>query len=94
MDKKTTPVSFKPNLLFCILMDVIGMVSFTIPGIGEFSDVIWAPLSAYIFYKTFGGAKGAIGGMVNFIEEIFPGLDFIPTFTICYFVFKPKEISL
>ncbi len=84
-------ISFKPNLLFCIIMDLIGMISFSIPIIGEFSDVIWAPLSAFIFYKTFGGVKGVVGGVVNFIEEIFPGLDFIPTYTIAYFIYSNKK---
>ncbi len=66
-------------------MDIIGYTSYLIPLIGEFSDVIWAPVSAFIFYKTFGGKKGVIGGVFNFIEEIMPGLDFIPSFTIMWF---------
>ncbi|GAB3424167.1 hypothetical protein [Niabella aquatica] len=73
-----------PSLLFCIIMDAIGMLSFAIPGIGEFSDVIWAPLSAIIFAKTFGGTKGILGGIFNFIEEAMPGLDIIPSFTIMW----------
>ena len=75
-----------PSLLFCILMDAIGMLSFAIPGIGEFSDVIWAPVSAIIFAKTFGGTKGVLGGIFNFIEEAMPGMDVIPSFTIMWFL--------
>jgi len=67
-------------------MDAIGYLSFAIPGVGEFSDVIWAPISAIIFAKTFGGAKGVFGGMFNFIEEIMPGMDIIPSFTIMWFL--------
>lgn len=73
-----------PSLAFCILMDVIGYASFAIPGLAEFSDIIWAPISAVIFYKTFGGWKGAFGGIFNFAEEILPFTDFIPTFTIMW----------
>lgn len=73
------------SLLFCIMMDLVGYASYSIPLIGEFSDIVWAPISAYIFYKTFGGKKGVIGGLFNFIEEIMPGLDFIPSFTIMWF---------
>lgn len=43
----------------------------------------------------FGGTKGAIGGVFNFIEELLPGLDFIPTFTITWLIQyfrKPKTI--
>lgn len=74
----------KPTLIFCILMDVLGYATYAIPGIGEFGDIIWAPISAIIFYKSFGGWKGAFGGLFNFAEEILPGTDFIPTFTITW----------
>ncbi|WP_346237583.1 hypothetical protein ABDK00_000700 [Niabella insulamsoli] len=73
-----------PSLLFCIIMDAIGYLSFAIPGVGEFSDVIWAPVSAIIFAKTFGGAKGVFGGIFNFIEEALPGMDIIPSFTLMW----------
>src|SRR5688500_16206332 len=73
-----------PSLLFCLIIDAIGYLSFAIPGIGEFSDVIWAPISAIIFAKAFGGAKGVFGGIFNFIEEAMPGLDVIPSFTIMW----------
>ena len=44
-----------PSLLLCILLDVIGYASFTVPVLAEFSDIIWAPVSGFIFYKLFGG---------------------------------------
>jgi hypothetical protein len=65
-------------------MDLIGYATFTLPFIGEALDLVWAPISAMIFYRTFGGWKGAFGGMFNFIEEILPFMDFIPTFTITW----------
>jgi hypothetical protein len=37
-----------------------------------------------IFHGLFGGWRGAPGGVFSFIEEILPGLDFIPTFTIAW----------
>lgn len=78
----------KPSLLFCILMDLLGLATFFIPVIGEFGDTIWAPISAFIFYKTFGGKVGKFGSIINFAEEILPFTDFIPTFTIAYFYTK------
>jgi len=72
------------SLLFCILMDFIGYASYAVPFFGEFGDILWAPVSALIFYRTFGGWKGAFGGMFNFVEELLPGLDFIPTFTLTW----------
>ncbi|MDB5192005.1 MAG: hypothetical protein JWQ96_1568 [Segetibacter sp.] len=74
----------QPSLPLCIIMDVIGYASFALPVLGEFTDVVWAPISAMIFYKTFGGAKGAFGAIFNFAEEILPFSDFIPTFTIMW----------
>lgn len=75
-----------PNIAFCLLMDLIGYASFAIPGLAEFSDVIWAPISAFIFLKSFGGRIGRIGSVFNFIEEVLPFTDFIPSFTIAWFI--------
>ena len=77
-----------PSITFCIAMDLVGCLSFAIPGIGEFSDVVWAPLSAFIFLKSFGGKFGATGAVLNFVEEALPFADFIPTFTIAHFMRK------
>jgi len=78
------------SLLFCILMDVIGYATYSIPFLGEFGDLLWAPVSAIIFYKTFGGWKGAFGGVFNFVEELLPFTDFVPSFTIMWFL-KSRE---
>ena len=75
----------QPSLIFCICMDILGYATYAIPLIGEFADIIWAPISAMIYFKTFGGAKGMFGGIFNFMEELLPGLDFIPTFTLTWF---------
>jgi hypothetical protein len=73
-----------PPLVLCLLMDFLGYTSFTVPFLGEFLDLLWAPVSAFIFYRMFGGTKGIFGGIFNFVEEILPGTDFIPTFTITW----------
>ncbi len=67
-----------------LLFDAIGMLSFAIPFIGEFGDIVWAPISALLIYKMYKGAEGRIGSMVSFFEELIPGLDFIPTFTLTW----------
>ena len=71
----------QPSLAFCIIMDVLGFVTYAIPGLGELGDIVFAPISAIIFYFMFGSWKGAL---FNFTEEILPGTDFIPTFTIMW----------
>jgi len=68
------------------MMDLMGYATYAIPFLGEFADIVWAPVSAIIFFISFGGWKGALGGIGNFIEEILPGTDFIPTFTVMWFL--------
>lgn len=81
-----------PDITICIIMDLIGCASYVLPFLGEFTDLIWAPLSGMIFYSLFGKRLGVLGGAFSFIEELLPGLDFIPTFTIAWFMRK-KEIE-
>lgn len=87
-----------PSLAACLLMDFLGYATYAVPFLGEFLDVLWAPLSAFIFFRMFGGTKGIVGGAVNFFEELMPGLDFIPTFTITwaiqYFQRRKNTVTL
>ena len=81
----------KPTLVFCLFMDALGSATYFIPGIGEWFDLIWAPISAFIFYKSFGGRVGQVGAVINFIEEILPFTDIIPTFTLVYLYKRFKK---
>lgn len=72
------------NLLLGLLFDGIGMLSYAIPGIGEFSDVIWAPLAGWLMTRMYKGKIGQAAGVVTFVEELVPGLDIIPSFTIMW----------
>ncbi|MGN6400094.1 MAG: hypothetical protein ACTHMD_06565 [Flavisolibacter sp.] len=72
-----------PSLLTCLLMDFIGSAVIVVPVLGE---LIWAPISAFLFWRMFGFRKGFLGGVFSFIEELIPGIDFIPTFTIMWFI--------
>jgi len=72
------------SLVLCIVMDLLGYATYSIPVLGELGDLIWAPISAFVFFRMFGGWKGAFGGIFNFVEEILPGMDFIPSFTLMW----------
>jgi hypothetical protein len=77
-------------------MDIIGYATYSVPVLGEVGDVIWAPISAIIFYISFGGWKGGFGAIFNFVEELLPGTDFIPSFTIMWLLQKAarkKEVG-
>ena len=81
-------------LLLSILFDGIGMLSFTIPGIGEFSDLIWAPIAGWIMTRMYQGRIGQAAGVFTFLEELLPGMDWIPSFTIMWvytFLFKRSK---
>ncbi len=71
-----------------IILDAIGMIPFI--------DLLWAPLSGYLMAKLYKGSTGRLAGAFTFIEEIIPGTDFIPTFTIMWFythilINKPED---
>lgn len=72
------------KLYIGILMDLLGMISYIIPGLGESIDFVWAPISSFILTKMYKGKVGKVGAVVNFIEEISPGFDFVPTFTLTW----------
>jgi len=78
-DKKRTR-----NLLLGLLFDAIGMSSLLFPGVGELLDVVWAPLAGWLMIKMYKGKMGQAAGVITFIEEIVPGLDVIPTFTLMW----------
>jgi len=84
--------NFLPALSLCIILDLIGCASYLFPFFGEAADLVWAPLSAIIFYCMFGKKLGALGGIFSFLEEISPGMEFIHTFTIVWYIRK-REIE-
>lgn len=82
-------LSKNQKLALGIIFDIIGVITFI--------DLIWAPLSAYLISKMYRGRKGKVAGVFSFIEEILPGMDFIPSFTIMWlitYVFQKEESIL
>ena len=77
------------KLALSIIFDIIGFITII--------DLVWAPLSGYLMTKMYKGKKGKIAGVISFLEEIIPGLDIIPTFTIMWlitYVFSKEENSI
>ncbi|SHL24542.1 hypothetical protein [Flavobacterium chilense] len=82
------------KLLLGILLDGVGMISFTIPLLGEFSDVIWAPVAAFIMTRMYKGRVGRVASVLTFIEEALPFTDFVPSFTLTWiytYYFQRRE---
>ncbi|MEE1143199.1 MAG: hypothetical protein U0L22_06185 [Bacteroidales bacterium] len=38
------------KLWYCLVMDLIGMATYFVPALGESFDLVWAPISAIVFY--------------------------------------------
>jgi len=82
------------KLALGLLFDGIGMISYIIPGILEYTDAIWAPVAAFLMTKMYKGNMGKAAGIFTLIEEALPGVDIIPTFTIMWlytYVFKKEK---
>jgi hypothetical protein len=88
MENKIAVVEIKniknKKLALGILLDAIGLLSFTIPYIGEFGDVVWAPLAGFLMTKMYEGRVGKVAGILTFVEEIFPFTDIVPSFTLTW----------
>jgi len=72
------------NLWLGLLFDLIGMSSLLIPGLGDILDVFWAPLAGWLMTRMYKGRVGQAAGVITFVEELIPGLDVIPTFTLTW----------
>lgn len=84
----------KKLLLKGIAYDLIGMVTYLFPGVGPFIDLIWAPFAATQMNKMYPGNKGKVAAVIVFLEELSPGLDLIPTFTLTWmytYVWKKEK---
>ncbi|NHN24636.1 hypothetical protein FIA58_003015 [Flavobacterium jejuense] len=86
--------SKKSKLILSILFDIIGMLSYIVPLFAEVTDIVWAPISGLILMYMYKGLTGKVAGIIGFIEEAFPFIDFIPTFTLTWiyqYVIKKQE---
>jgi len=76
--------------------DLAGMATVAIPLIGPFLDIIWAPYAAKKMREMYPGRNGKLASVLVFIEEILPGTDIIPSFTLMYlytYVWKKEPLN-
>lgn len=72
------------KLMLSILFDLIGYASYGIPLVAELTDIVWAPIAGFLLARMYKGTVGTVGGITVFVEELLPGVDFIPTFTLTW----------
>lgn len=85
----------KKKLILSLLLDSVGYISYLIPFLGEFSDLFWAPIAGFVLKSMYKGTIGTVGGIIAFVEEALPGIDFIPTFTLTWlytYVYKKDRV--
>jgi len=84
------------KLIISLIADAVGLVSYLFPGVAELSDVIWAPVAAWLMTKLYKGPAGKVGAIIAFAEEILPNTDIIPSFTLMwiytYVLKKEKDV--
>ena len=80
------------ELVLSILLDLVGLGSYFIPGVGELTDIATAPLNVAWILEMFndleededlglwGDAIAGLGGL----EELAPFIDIIPSATIAW----------
>jgi hypothetical protein len=88
MDQKVALEAFekqkKQRLIAGIIFDLLGVITYIFPGLGEAADLAWAPIAAATFFGMYRGLTGIVGGSFVFIEELFPFTDVVPTFTLTW----------
>lgn len=72
------------RLTLGIIFDLMGSATFLVPIVSEPFDVLWAPISAFILLQMYPNRTGKIAATLNFIEELLPFFDIIPTFTLTW----------
>lgn len=84
-------------LVIGLIIDGIGILtSAAFFGVGDFADVVWAPLSAWLMTRMYKGNAGKIAGIATFIEELLPVTDVIPSFTLMWlytYVFSKQGVE-
>lgn len=83
-------------LVKSLMYDAVGMASASIPLVGPFLDLLWAPYAAKKMSAMYPGRKGKLASVLVFLEEILPFTDVIPTFTLMWlytYVWKGQEFG-
>jgi hypothetical protein len=84
LQQKTKSSNKTGKLILGIVFDIIGMLSYIFPGLGELTDAVWAPVSGILLATMYKGTTGKVAGFIGFAEEALPFTDVIPTFTLTW----------
>ena len=71
------------QLVVCLVLDVIGSMSYLLPFLGEGGDFVWAPLQAATMAAMFDKVNPSAKWM-GLAEELLPMTDIIPSATLAW----------
>jgi hypothetical protein len=65
------------KLAAAIIIDVVGLTTYVVPGAAEGGDMVWGPISGFLIYMLFPNRKRM--ALMGAVEEMLPFTDFVPT---------------
>lgn len=74
------------RLLVSLALDATGSASYLLPIVGEFFDIVWAPIQTMFIIAMYDADVSPNLKYVSFVEEILPFTDIVPTATIGWFM--------
>jgi len=73
------------QLALCVVLDVVGALTYLIPGVGELADIVYAPIQAGFIYSMVGAEEwGMFWVVTGFVEELLPFVDIVPSCTLAW----------
>ncbi|KAL1508583.1 hypothetical protein AB1Y20_004681 [Prymnesium parvum] len=66
------------RLFACVAIDLVGLASF---GVGEYDDIFWAPISAYMLRFLF---RSDVVAAIGFTKELLPLTDILPVASLSW----------
>ena len=86
LDRVPVLSNIKSQLVLALVFDIIGLVTYLVPVIGEFGDILWAPING-AFIATMVGREGKGGWafvVFGIVEELLPFTDFLFSCTMAW----------
>lgn len=65
------------KLVAAVIIDVVGLTTYVVPGAAEGGDMVWGPISGFLIYMLFPNRKRM--ALMGAVEEMLPFTDFVPT---------------
>ena len=85
----------RKHLTLSLLIDGVGMLSYLLPVLGEFTDVFYGAISGVIIFMMYKQNRvvGILGGLFGAGEEIFVA-DFMPTASLLWlYTYRLNEVE-